>query len=129
MSFMEAQMTKKIEWVEVDGDNGFDWIPFDILTKTEAAAVRALWASPRFGMGRTIVGIHPRYAAFQAAWEAVSKYTESRKVYAINIVKGYGVRSSAPGYMDATPWSVYTSLKNAKRAFAEEKRACRGEEE
>ena len=34
-------------------------------------------------------------------------------------VKGYGVRLSAPGYMDATEWEVYTNKREAEARYRE----------
>lgn len=47
----------------------------------------------------------------------------------IQVISGYGVRSTAPGYMDCTDWQVFDSLEEAEEAFREEERQNRGEDE
>jgi hypothetical protein len=120
MSHMQAQMTKKIEWLGVDGPMGGEYLMLDDLTPDERSAAR-YFASTYKPRGGTVRGLpHPN--------KVIAKYIENTTVWSAEIVKGYGVRSSAPGYLDATPWAVYTSLKEARRAYAAEKRAVRGDD-
>ena len=51
-------------------------------------------------------------------------YTEGSKLYSSEIISGYGVRSSAPGYLDCTEWSVYEGLAEALAAYEDEKELC-----
>lgn len=43
----------------------------------------------------------------------LNKYTESAITEA-KIVKGYGVRLTMPGYLDATDWEVFDNLSEAR---------------
>jgi hypothetical protein len=97
MAFMEPEVTGKDEWAEVETNSGTWWVPFDILSKSEAESAR------------------------RGDFEPLLQYTEGTQVYSdqSSIRKGYGVRLSAPGYMDATEWEVYGSLKEAKRRARE----------
>ena len=95
MAFMQPEVTEKQEWAEVETTAGIWWVPFDVLSKSEAESAR------------------------RGDFESLLKYTEGNAVYLdqSGIKKGYGVRLSAPGYMDATDWEVYDSKKEAlKRA-------------
>ena len=54
----------------------------------------------------------------------LSDYTENHEAYSAELVHGYGVRSSAPEYLDCTPWAVYTNKREAMRAYRDEQREC-----
>ena len=41
------------------------------------------------------------------------------KVWTNDIVRGFGARLSAPGYLDCADWSVYASIEDAEKALAE----------
>jgi len=95
MAFMEPYVTEKQEWAEIETNAGTWAVPFDVLSKSEADRAR------------------------RGDFEPLLKYTEGNAVYLdqSSIKKGYGVRLSVPGYMDATDWEVYDSKKEAlKRA-------------
>lgn len=94
MSFMQAQMTVKMDWYAIDGNCGTDFVPVEDV----------------------------------GDWTNVGDYTENSRVDSIEVIHGYGVRSSAPGYMDKTDWSVYTNLKAATKAYNQEKRECEGDD-
>lgn len=81
MGFMQAEVTEKQFWWEVDGPNGLYILPADYFTRK------------------------------QAKEQYPGKAESSRKI------KRYGVRMSAPGYMDCTEWELYTNKREAiKRA-------------
>ena len=52
-------------------------------------------------------------------WDSVKDYTENGKAYTIELITGYGVRLSAPGYMDCTSWEVYEDEDSAKARYQE----------
>jgi hypothetical protein len=97
MAFMKPEVTEKQDWAEVETTAGIWWVPFDVLSKSEAESAR------------------------RGNFEPLLKYTEGNAVYLdqSGIKKGYGVRLSAPGYMDATEWEVYGSKKEALRRARE----------
>lgn len=97
MPFMEAQLTEKQAWYEVDTDAGTEYIPADLIFRANAR-------------------------------EDLSTYCEGGHIYSYKRIRGYGVRLSAPGYMDCTSWEVYTSLKDAQRRYNEMKRENDGED-
>jgi len=97
MAFMQPEITEKQEWAEVETNAGTWWIPFDVLSTSEAQSAR------------------------HGDFEPLLKYTEGTKIYddQSSVKKGYGVRLSAPGYMDATDWEIYSNLKDAKKRARE----------
>jgi hypothetical protein len=116
MAFMEAEITERKHWLTVDWD-GVDHVPnelFDVrvarrvLHAADSTRARRFWAE---------------------LWPAVRDYVEQRFsverrhaedatwVPATKLTLGYGVRLSAPGYLDCTEWEVYASKRDAiKRA-------------
>lgn len=101
MAFMQAEMTEKQWWYSVDGPQGVEWIPEELTG---------------------YVRLSNRERGAEPVPDALADYCDNRTAYQIDRVLGYGVRSSAPGYMDCTPWTVYCSLREAKKAYNEEKR-------
>jgi len=72
----------------------------------------------------------PAVAEFDAETQAIpadiADYCRNTSAYSMTRTFGYGVRSSAPGYMDCTDWCVYETLREAKKAYTQESRECRG---
>ena len=97
MAFMEPYVTEKQEWAEIETNAGTWSVPFDVLSKSEADRAR------------------------RGDFEPLLQYTEGTKVYSnqSSVKKGYGVRLSAAGYMDATEWEVYDSKKEAQQRARE----------
>lgn len=113
MSFMEAEMTDKQEWVEVDGNCGIEFIPAELVDINEVRAV--------------IDNMEQNYEDSMHKLHALIRdYLESTRVFNAEITMGYGVRSSASGYMDCTSWSVYSTKKEALQAARQEQRECDG---
>jgi hypothetical protein len=112
MGFMEPQITAKQHWLSIDGNCGTEFLPSELF---DAKAVRAIIDGPE----------DEDYADKILAM--VQDYCESTKAYSAELIYGYGVRSSAPGYMDCTPWTVYTNKREATKAYNEEKRECEGD--
>lgn len=106
MAFMRPEVTGKQEWAEVETGAGTWYVPFDILSTNEAKSAR------------------------HGDFEPLLQYTEGRQVYndQSSIKKGYGVRLSAPGYMDSTSWEVYSSKKEALKRARQMAREAEGED-
>ena len=51
--------------------------------------------------------------------DSLAKELGDDLVGSIGVTAGYGVRRSAPGYMDCTPWDVYGDEDDAQAAFDE----------
>lgn len=93
MSFMEVEMTGKEEWISYDSDTaGGGVIPMDVLSAEERRLFDA------------------------GDYSGIVKYTEAIRgdLYDVKVIKGYGVRLSAPGYLDATEWDVFDTKREAE---------------
>ena len=109
MSFMQAQMTTKTEWVELDTSDGTTFVPNEEVGLTRS-------------MCRTI-------EKSDEVPSCLKDFVDRGVVLnGVRLIQGYGVRSSAPGYMDRTDWSVYGNRREAKSAYREEERECEGGE-
>lgn len=97
MSFMEPQVEFGT-WIVVDGNNGVDVIPSDLVSVADVVHLRhMLEVSDTIELADTVL----------------ADYVESRFAYSIEIKEAWGARLSAPGYMDCTPWCVLDSEKEA----------------
>ena len=91
MSFMEPELTKKIKWVKVDDPkNGITYIQ----------------------------GIFFEEEIFPKDVQIFLDFDQSEGTE-ISLVEGYGVRLSAPGYIDCTEWEVFSLEREAKKRFRE----------
>jgi len=92
MPFMQVQITERLPWIEIDSSGGSWVVMKSILNKVEKAAI-----------------------ADESKWqETFEQYVEgSHRILDIEEKIGYGVRTSAPGYMDATEWEVYEKAEEA----------------
>lgn len=93
MSFMREQVTRKLQWAEIDGPCGITYIPLD---DVDAAMLPA-----------DNEGLTPEQERY---W---LQYYEGSKLYNVSVREGFGSRFSAPGYLDCTEWSVYDSPEEA----------------
>lgn len=113
MGFMNAQMTEKQYWLQIDGrPNGVESIPDNLFSVYD---VRLLLDADELDKS--------------ALLKIVGDYTQCRKpenIFSAELVFGYGVRSSSPGYMDCTDWIVYTTKRGALLAARQEQRECDG---
>jgi hypothetical protein len=113
MAFMELQ-SEFGKWYLVDGPNGTDIVPVDVAGECEGL----------------IVG-HPATEANFADWvhlvDDLRDYIENPpdKVTSVELVKKWGARYSAPGYMDCTDWVLADTQEEAE----EECRNLYGDEE
>jgi hypothetical protein len=102
---MNAYITDKQFWLMIDGD-GTDYIPDDLFNVDvvrkileDTDDILEAWAQLRPLVGDYCeAGNHP---------------------YNIELIHGYGVRLSANGYLDCTPWEVYTNKKEATQRAKE----------
>jgi hypothetical protein len=103
---MRPEIVGKQEWAGVETTAGFWWVPIDVLTKSELESAR------------------------RGDFEPLLKYTEGSRVYSdqSSIKSGYGVRLSAPGYMDSTDWEVYGSKKEALKRARQLAKEAEGED-
>lgn len=101
MPFMEKQIEYGT-WVQADGTNGLETIPADLVDIDKLR----------------------RWINSESPW-AIDKVNKILRDYVLGtilsaeVIDGYGARLSAPGYMDCTEWSVYSSESAAREALVE----------
>lgn len=110
MGFMNAEITEKRWWLAVDGNCGIDYIPTDLIDYQEAY----------------VLVNSEEDDALEKLHALVRDYTENSKLDSAELIHGYGVRSSAAGYLDCTSWAVYTNKREAESAARKEQRECDG---
>jgi len=97
MAFLEPQLEYG-DWIEVDGPAGTEVIPADLVGEIEEY-----------------------HGDLVALPEPISMYCENRKAWSIRrLTNRWGCRLSAPGYLDATPWSVFETQAEAEEYLAEQ---------
>jgi hypothetical protein len=94
MAFMEKQVEFG-EWYEIETNNGTEFIPADV------------------------VG-HVEIEDGQPMDDSLTPFIEGTEIESVKLVKGWGARLSAPGYMDCTSWAVYDTEAEAIEALDEE---------
>lgn len=112
MSFMNAVITDKQYWLMIDGDAGTEYIP-DMLFNT--ADIKKILDDENTNLDADLLPI-------------INDYVETSRISSAELVYGYGVRSSAAGYMDCTSWSVYTNKREAESAARQKQRKCEGKD-
>ena len=50
---------------------------------------------------------------------ALRDYCENHEYWSLKLITGWGARLSAPGYLDATEWTVYETREEAEESFNE----------
>ena len=117
MSLMRPEVTGWQEWVAVENSEGTSYIPGELVSLPG-------WFPLGMEVDAESVEMLPHVADPHSAWDevlsAVRDYA-GRNVYRVEITHGYGVRSSAPGYLDATEWSVYETAEEANQAYWDER--------
>ena len=101
MAFMEPEMTIKLDWLELDTNYGLTWLPADVPNCSLEDALACLDNED------------------EATIRELLQYTEGTELHEIRVLRGYGVRLSAPGYLDCTHWDVFTNKREAERAYRE----------
>jgi hypothetical protein len=113
MAFMEHQITDKQYWYEVDGPQGTEYIPADVVgcMTTVGNTVRVSTVEElRMIDGELPDSDNCRYPVPSA----LADYCENKEAWRIDLIQGYGARISAPGYMDRTEWSVFDTPEKAQ---------------
>ena len=112
MSFMQPEIQKG-HWLIVTSEHGeSEVIPADLFNKAfleSFGATHAEWI------------IEADSEGFAALAESVEQYRElSGGLQSIECKRGYGVRLSAPGYIDCTPWTLFETEEEANEFISEE---------
>lgn len=103
MSYMQPQIRYGL-WVRADFSDGVFFAHADSV-------------SPLPSVGYTL---REEDAGFDDLLDAVSNTLGGSGVPdSLEVIEGWGVRLSAPGYMDCTDWSVFTTESEANKFLAE----------
>lgn len=101
--FMQHQVTGKQTWLRVETTIGTEFVPADIV-----------------GFVRNSEQVsQPLTELERARYEGqIRPYTEGT-IQSWEHITGYGARLSAPGYLDATEWSVFDTEDEAREYLEE----------
>lgn len=107
MSFMERDVTPKQHWISADSPEDIVYVPVNVVgSLAEVKAAIEAWERDDDGKPD------------REPPALLSDYLPSR-VWSLEIVKGYGARLSAPGYLDCTEWAVFQTAKAAETYLEE----------
>ena len=111
MSFMEPQITEKTLWLEVESTkHGTWWVQASLIGD---------WP----GDHRLIDVELPGGFVAPDILDSIIAFTEIPDVDDVDhikLIRGYGARLSAPGYLDCTEWCVFKTLKGARDYLKEQ---------
>ena len=102
MAFMQPEITAEQNWIEIDGDMGCTFLPSDVDGK----------------LYKLINNDNPTDDEMEQMLVDAATYYEGH-VESVGITIGYGARMTAPGYMDCTEWTVF-STEQAASSFLDE---------
>lgn len=102
-NFMRKQITRKMNWIQVETKHGTEWIPGDI----------GLFVRNSDSPSQPLTD--EEFARYK---KQIWQYTEGEPESWEN-VQGYGARLSAPGYLDCTEWAVFDTEAEAQRYLDE----------
>jgi hypothetical protein len=92
--FQIPEITDKQKWYEIDGDQGTEFVPYDLIGELADTSVFATLNS-------------------HDVPDELRDYVRSSRSFATSIIEGFGARLSAPGYLDCTDWSVFPTQEEA----------------
>lgn len=104
MGFMQRQVTRKMNWIQVETNVGTEYIPGDlgIFVRNSECASQPL----------TETELHESRKKLQ-------DYVEGSVIHSWENIRGYGARLSAPGYLDCTEWNVFPTEQEAREYLDE----------
>ena len=109
MAFMVPQY-EHCQWLEIDGPDGTEWVAVDLVFSSHAEARQLVKTWQAWG-NRGV----PR---------ALADYCENGEIWGLEMIKGWGCRLSAPGYMDRTDWCVFLTRDEAREHIADTYEVC-----
>lgn len=102
MAFMQPQIVKQ-RWLMIDGPNGTEYIPAELVREPH--------------LGGFSEDKRDEFMACdeynQFIFAHAKDYCENHKAYSLEFIEGYGARFSAPGYLDATDWTIFDTEAEA----------------
>jgi len=118
MPFMLPDIERGV-WIEIDGNAGTEFIPPGYVTLPDYAIYEE-----REAAGHLPDDMDCNEAWLRDVYPLVKDYIESSSIYSAVEREGYGVRLSAPGYMDCTEWSVFDTEAECRDHLAEFWEVC-----
>lgn len=124
MSHMQAQMTEEQLWYEMEGDGGTGWVPVEDVGRRKSdqltdALDMVQYLGEQVAEATTVPEAKKAAEYFLKFLQKIADRYEGAVVESVRVREGYGVRLSAPGYMDRTEWTVYCIREDAEKALAE----------
>lgn len=103
MSFMQKQVTHKMNWIQVETTHGTEFIPGDL----------GIFVRNSDGQSQPLT--EEEFTRYEGM---LRPYTEGT-IQSWENIQGYGARLSAPGYLDCTEWSVFDTEEEAREYLEE----------
>ena len=103
-NFMEPQITRHQNWLRVETTEGTEWVSIadtSLFVRNSETVTHPMTDQERT---ETVNKIRPFVNGEPQDWENVM---------------GYGVRLSAPGYLDCTEWAVFETEDEARKYLEE----------
>jgi hypothetical protein len=98
MSFMKPEIIEDYWW-EVETSNGTEFVPGGLI-RDECVKLGEFYDRDNCEW-------------FDDVANELATYCESKDIEEFRLIKGWGARLSAPGYMDRTDWSVFDTREEA----------------
>src|SRR5262249_35799758 len=90
---MEPEVTNEQEWFECETNEGVEYVPADVVGYVGLEVGEVL---------------DEDMEGWKSACRALRPFVEGRP-YEVKLVKGFGARFSASGFLDRTEWCVFES--------------------
>lgn len=100
---MIPEVTDLQDWVNIDTNAGGSNVPINSFNKRS----------------RELIKNYDEFGANEKLDEELIQYAEGTRIHSVEIIRGYGVRTSAPGYMDSSEWEVYKDKDEAGERLKE----------
>lgn len=104
-NFMQRQVTGRENWLRVETTHGTEFVRIADVTLFVRDSQTVTHPMSEADRDATIQKIRPYVEAKPQSWENI---------------KGYGARLSAPGYLDATEWTVFDTEEEANAYLDEQ---------
>lgn len=122
MPFMQRQIKGPANWVIIETPNGSEVIEDWLVSKQLLQDIRANSAIYAPDESQAEDDNPLLTELWEQAIDELDIYVEcySDQWISIEVVKGWGARLSAPGYMDQTEWILYNSQQEAEDGLYED---------
>jgi hypothetical protein len=101
--FMQPQILKG-KWIAVETDDGTFFLPEDVGIP--------VWWEGEISMD-SIYASNAEESEFRSLVLFYEQFMPGRNPGSFEVIKGFGARLSAPGYLDSTDWCVFDTVEEA----------------